>query len=225
MTAIDMAQFIVPRSDQLNADDLLAGPRTITITGVKASPDSAEQPISIHFQGDDGKPFKPCKSMRRVMVHVWGSDGNAFIGKSMTLYRDEKVAFGGIQVGGIRISHMSHIDREVTMALTATRAKRSPYTVRPLPGARGQARGASEPRQDGPQGEGEQTQGPTLSQRADSYEARLRSAPGTVKLKSLRAAAEKLRGELDAADPERLSELDTLFNELFEAADAREHDA
>jgi hypothetical protein len=38
------------------------------------------------------------------------------------------VQFGGIKVGGIRISHMSHIDREMEMALTVTKAKRTPYT-------------------------------------------------------------------------------------------------
>jgi hypothetical protein len=132
MNTIDMAQFIAPKSDQLNADDLIAGPRTITVTGVSASPDAAEQPVSIHFEGDNGKPFKPCKSMRRVMVNVWGADAKQYTGRSMTLYRDSKVKFGGMEVGGIRISHMSHIDTPVTMALTATRAKRAPYRVEPL---------------------------------------------------------------------------------------------
>jgi hypothetical protein len=70
--------------------------------------------------------------MRRVLVHCWGADGNVLRGRRLTLYRDENVQFGGIKVGGIRISHMSHIDREITMALTATRAKRTPYTVKPL---------------------------------------------------------------------------------------------
>jgi hypothetical protein len=128
----DLSMTIAPKSDQLNSDDLIGGPRTITVTRVSANPDSAEQPISIYFEGDGGKPFKPCKSMRRVMVAVWGSDGNAYPGRSMTLYRDAEVAFGGMKVGGIRISHMTGIDAPMTMALTATRASRKPYTVKPL---------------------------------------------------------------------------------------------
>lgn len=129
---VDMANFIAPKSDQLNADDLIAGPITVTITGVSANESSPEQPISIAFKGDEGKPYKPCKSMRRVMVHVWGADASKYVGRSMTLYRDPKVQFGGMQVGGIRISHMTHIDEKKTMALTATRASRKPFTVHPL---------------------------------------------------------------------------------------------
>lgn len=128
----DLSQTIAPRSDQLNSDDLIGGPRTITITKVSACPDSAEQPIAVSFEGDGGKPYKPCKSMRRVLVQAWGADGAAFVGRRLTLYRDPKVKFGGMEVGGIRISHMSHIDREMVMALTETRAKRTPYKVRPL---------------------------------------------------------------------------------------------
>lgn len=131
-TTIDMAQFIAPKSDQLNADDLIAGPRTITITRVTGNEGNAEQPVNVFFDGDDGKPFRPCKSMRRVMVHAWGADASKYAGRSMTLYRDPKVQFGGMAVGGIRISHMSHIDREMMMSLTATRAKRTPYKVMPL---------------------------------------------------------------------------------------------
>jgi len=33
----DMSLHIAPKSEQLNADDLIAGPRTITITSVSAS--------------------------------------------------------------------------------------------------------------------------------------------------------------------------------------------
>lgn len=127
----DLTETIAPKSDQINADDLITGPRTITIREVSrnASPD---QPINIYFQGDDNKPFRPCKSMRRVLVHVWGSNGVDYVGRSMTLYRDPEVTFGGAKVGGIRISHMSHIDGKQTMALTAAKARRKPYVVEPL---------------------------------------------------------------------------------------------
>ena len=130
--SVNMAAFTAPKSDQLNSDDLIGGPRTVTVTGVRANEGSAEQPISISFEGDNGKPFKPCKSMRRVMVHVWGADAKNYTGRSMTLYCDPDVQFGGLKVGGIRISHMSHIEAPQTMALTATRARRAAFTVQPL---------------------------------------------------------------------------------------------
>lgn len=129
---MDLNSTIIPKSDQLNSDDLISGPRTITITRVAASPDSPEQPVSIYFEGDGGKPFKPCKSMRRVLVAAWGPDASTFVGRSLTLYRDPKVKFGGLEVGGTRISHMTHIERDMVLALTETRAKRTPFQVRKL---------------------------------------------------------------------------------------------
>jgi hypothetical protein len=126
----DMGATIVPKSDQLNADDLIAGPRTIQITGVTIT--QGEQPVSIHFEGDNGKPYKACKSMCRVMVNAWGADSKKYAGRSMTLFREPTVKWGGMEVGGIRISHMSHIDSKLTMALTMTRANKKPYTVTPL---------------------------------------------------------------------------------------------
>lgn len=129
--SFDMSATIVPKSDQLNADDLLAGPRTIVITRVTGG-DNPDQPVNVHFDGDAGKPYKPCKSMRRVMVHAWGPDAAQYVGRAITLYCDQSVQFGGMKVGGIRISHMSHIDRDLALALTATRSKRTPYAVKRL---------------------------------------------------------------------------------------------
>ena len=127
----DMASTIIPKSDQLNSDDLITGPITITITGVDIR-SGQEQPISIHYEGDGGKPYKACKSMCRVMVSAWGPDSKKYTGRSLTLYRDPKVRWGGMEVGGIRISHMSDIPESMTMALTVTRANKKPFTVKPI---------------------------------------------------------------------------------------------
>ena len=127
----DMKPVIVPKSDQLNSDDLISGPMTIKVTGVTIK--SGEQPVSIHFEGDNGKPYKCCKSMARVLVSAWGADSKKYTGRSMTLYRDPDVKWAGMAVGGIRISHLSDIDEAMTMALTVTRSNRKPFTVRPLP--------------------------------------------------------------------------------------------
>lgn len=128
----DLSMTIAPKSDQTNADDLIAGPRTITVTRVTGNEGAPDQPISIHYEGDDGRPFKPCKSMRRVLVQLWGPDGNKYVGRSMTLYRDPGVKFGGIEVGGIRISHMTDIAEPMILQLTASKAQRRPYRVEPL---------------------------------------------------------------------------------------------
>jgi hypothetical protein len=129
---VDMSQFIAAKSDQLNADDLMDAPRTITITKVTASPDATEQPVSLHYEGGEGRPFKPCKTVRRILVSVWGKDASKYVGRSMTLYRDGKVQFGGLQVGGIRVSHMSHINEDKTVALLVTKGRKAPFTIKPL---------------------------------------------------------------------------------------------
>lgn len=127
----DMTAIIAPRSDQLNADDLLSGPRTIKITKVEVNP-GVEQPCTVHYEGENGRPFKPCKSMARVMVLVWGADSKQYAGKSMTLYHDPEVKWGGMKVGGIRISHMSDMKSNAPLMLTVTRGKKAPYSVKPL---------------------------------------------------------------------------------------------
>lgn len=129
---IDMSSYIVAKSDQLNADDLIDGPRTVTVVKVTAAPDAAEQPVSIHYAGGEGRPWKPCKTMRRILVGVWGKDASKYVGRSLTLYRDPTVAFGGMQVGGIRVSHMSDIAAEKTVALMVTRGRKAPFKILPL---------------------------------------------------------------------------------------------
>lgn len=127
---VDLSKTIIAKSDQLNADDLLGGPITITIEDVKQG--NADQPIAVFYKGCNGKPWYPCKSMRRVLVAIWGNDGKTYAGKSCTLYRDPEVKFGGIKVGGIRVSHMSNIDENVALGLQVTRGSKKLYTVKPL---------------------------------------------------------------------------------------------
>lgn len=133
----DMSSVIVPKSDQINAEDFIAGPRTFTIEGVSISP-GTEQPVSIKLAGEP-RVFRPCKSMSRVLVGGWGPDASAYIGRSLTLYRDPKVKWGGLEVGGIRISHMSDIERDMVMSLTATKGKRAPHQVKVLQAEQQQA--------------------------------------------------------------------------------------
>lgn len=127
---MDISETIVPKSDQINAEDLLSGPRTFTVE--KVTKGSAEQPVDIHLVEFPGRPFRPSKTVRRILVNAWGPEASAYVGRRMTLYRDPAVKFGGMDVGGIRVSHLSHIDKALTVALAVTRGKRAPYTVQPL---------------------------------------------------------------------------------------------
>lgn len=125
---IDISHTIVPKSDQLNADQLLAGPLTIIVSRVTVG-GGDEQPVSVHYEGDNGRPYKPCKTMRKLLSYAWGSNAAVWAGRAMTLFHEPAVRFGGELVGGIRISHLSDIDSDIRVSLITTRGKKSATSV------------------------------------------------------------------------------------------------
>lgn len=126
---MDISDTLAPNSDQLDAVDLLSGPRTFTIAKVGKS--EGEQPVNIHLAEFD-RPWRPGKSMRRVLVACWGADASLYVGRRVTLWCDPSVRFGGQEVGGVRITHLSHIDRPRKTPLLVTRGKSAIYVVQPL---------------------------------------------------------------------------------------------
>lgn len=127
---MNMLAVIAPKSDQINADDLIGQTMTVTIEDVDVRP-GTEQPVAMRLRGTD-KLFRPCKGVCRLIVAMWGADTSAYIGCSLTLYRDPDVTWGGVKVGGIRISHASHIDSKQVHAIAESRKVRRPMTVLPL---------------------------------------------------------------------------------------------
>ena len=127
---MDISDSLAANSAQQNYDEYLAGPKTVTVE--KVTRGSSEQPVDVHLVEFPGKPFKPAKSVRRVLAAAWGTDASAWAGRRMTIYGDPEVRYAGKAVGGLRVSHVSHIDKPVTVALTVTRGKREPFTVKPL---------------------------------------------------------------------------------------------
>lgn len=127
---IDMSDTLVPKSDQLNADDLIAGPITVRLTSVTKVA-VKEQPIIFGIEGH--RPWKPCLGMRRLLAEAWESTNpTPWIGRSVTLFRDPDVRWGGELSGGIRVSALSHIERTMKIAVTVSRGKKKLYTVTPL---------------------------------------------------------------------------------------------
>lgn len=129
---MNLLDTIAPKSDQLNADDLIAGPRTITITRVVITP-TGDQNVSIFFEGDNGKPWKPSKSMRRALIMVFGEgdNGKAWTGRSVTLFRNPDLKYASC-MGGIQFSHASGLSAPMTFALTMSKGRSVLYTVKPL---------------------------------------------------------------------------------------------
>lgn len=130
---MNMLKAIEPRSDQMNSEDLLTGERTFTITDVKVY-DSPEQPVSIWFaEFPKGRPFKPSKTVSKILVALWGAEESAYIGRRLTLYRDPKVQWGGKDVGGIRIKAMSDIgDKPKLLTLAESKTKKASWKILPL---------------------------------------------------------------------------------------------
>lgn len=129
ITAADLARDTAPKSDQLNAEDLLAGPITVRVARIRRGA-SPEQPWDVHHDG--GKPWRPCKTMRRLLIMAWGADPAAWVGRRLTLYRDPGVRFGGDAIGGIRVSHMDGLDGRLSVMLADKRGHRSSVVVEPL---------------------------------------------------------------------------------------------
>ena len=134
MTDVDLVAAAAPRSDQLNADDLIGGPRVVTIAEVRKG--NSEQPVEIvTAEFGPGRPYRPGKSMIRVLIEVWGPKSGTYVGRRLGIYRDPDITFGPNKVGGIRISHMSNLDKPKSIPLTKTRGKKELFRVEPLPEA------------------------------------------------------------------------------------------
>lgn len=126
----ELIETLAPKSDQLNATDLIAGPRRLKITKVVLN-DDPKQKASIFFEGDNGKPYKPCLSMRRLLVLIYGK-GTSLTGKEIVVFRDPEVVYAGEKVGGIVISHASHITTTQRHVLPVSKGKNRVYVVEPL---------------------------------------------------------------------------------------------
>lgn len=129
---MDIADTLAPKSDQLDAVDLLSGPQTFTVERVTKG--NSEQPINVHFR-EFPRPWRPGVNQRRVLGNVWGTDSSQWPGRRLTLFCDTEVAYGGQKVGGIRVSHMSGIKKRTGTPIIPTRGKSTIYNVDPLPNA------------------------------------------------------------------------------------------
>lgn len=128
LTAEQLQRATQARSDQLNGCDILGGPLVARIIDVRAG--NAEQPVVIVIDSWS-QPWKPSKTSLRVLCACWGGDPQQWVGRYAVLYCDETVRFGGEMVGGIRTSHLSHIDGTKKIAVNATRGKKKIETVEP----------------------------------------------------------------------------------------------
>ena len=130
---MDITDALAPTSDQLDAIELV-NPRTFTIdSGSRLGSRDGKTVAEIRLVGFP-RVWRPSKGMLDVLARCWGTDGKAWAGRSVTLFNDPDVTFGKDKVGGIRISHLSHIDGPVTVMIRGRGqgARKIAWPVKPL---------------------------------------------------------------------------------------------
>lgn len=135
MDEIDISGAAKARTDQLNADDLrlVEGGMVVKIIRVHYLGEGKEQPLHLHLAGLEGRPYKPCKTMIKMLMAAWGKNAAKYAGRYLRLYRDPDVTFGDQgKIGGIRISHASGLGGPVIEKQTLTRGKKVPFRIDPL---------------------------------------------------------------------------------------------
>jgi hypothetical protein len=132
---MDITDALAPNSDQLDAVELV-NPRTFTIAeGSRLGARDGKTVVEIRLVGFP-RVWRPSKGMLDVLAKCWGTDGKVWVGRSVTLYNDPEVTFGKEKPGGIRISHLSHIDKARDVTIRGRGAgKVQPWHVEPLPEA------------------------------------------------------------------------------------------
>ena len=111
---MSLAKYTQAKSDQLNADDLVGGNITVQIERV-VDTGAKEQPVHYYYTGCNNRPWKPSKTMIKILAGLWGDDEQTHVGKWVELFRNPKTRWAGVEVGGVEIKAMSHIKAPATL--------------------------------------------------------------------------------------------------------------
>lgn len=187
---MDITDALAPNSDQLDAIELVT-PRTFTIAaGGRLAVRDGKTVAEIALEGFP-RVWRPSKGMLDVLARCWGSDAKQWVGRRVTLYNDPDVMFGKDRVGGIRVSHLSHIDGPQTVNIRASGRGRSPkpWKVEPL------------------------TDAPVDPAKVDAAHAAINQATTTQKLDEIAAHATRIGIHADVRDA-----IEARRNELGDAS-------
>lgn len=131
---ISARDFIEIKSDQFNYEHFLAGPKTFKVAKIGSKKDQGKKKLLIYMEGHESTPFVPCLGMIKCLSNAdgWGDKLTEWVGRSITLFGDSKVMFGSKELGGVRISHISHIAADYETKITERRGVRIDYLIRKL---------------------------------------------------------------------------------------------
>lgn len=132
MSYESLADTIIAKSDRLNGEDLILSNKIITISKVRKYAEKGENKFDVHYHGEDGRPWKPCKTMRKIMVALWGDNPEPYIGRQIELYYDPSVVYAGEEVGGVRIKAMSDLAGTSKVSVTVRKGQKKVFTIEKL---------------------------------------------------------------------------------------------
>ena len=105
----------------IKKEDLAAGPQRFTIQGVSKTTFEAKngQPAEDVLQLElDERQFSLNKTNIKILIGAHGGKTDGWIGKSVILYVDPNVMFGGRLVGGVRVQIPDQtVDEELAVDL------------------------------------------------------------------------------------------------------------
>lgn len=129
---MDITDALAPNSDQLDAIELVT-PRTFTVApGGRLALRDGKTVAEIALEGFP-RVWRPSKGMLDLLAKCWGADAKQWVGHRVTLYNDPDVMFGKDRVGGVRVSHLSHIEGEQSVPIRASGRGRAPKPWKVLP--------------------------------------------------------------------------------------------
>ena len=105
---MDHHDTLAPKSDQLDAADLLGAPPTVfTVTNVSASRRTGRAAAVDVSLAEFPRVWRPGKAMRRVLAACWGDEDGQWAGRRVELYGDPASRSAARQGGRHTISQRS----------------------------------------------------------------------------------------------------------------------
>jgi hypothetical protein len=135
MEEMNIREFVTIKSDRLNYENFIMGAKEFTISKLAKKTDQGKARLLIYFEGHEATPYWPSLGMIKCLSSPegWGDAPFAdWIGRRMTLFGEPTVVYAGKEIGGIQISHISHIKGEYSTKITLRRGMRIDFTIEPL---------------------------------------------------------------------------------------------
>lgn len=128
----DISHTLIAKSDQLNAVDIIGTEKLLKITKVDVK-QSGDQPVTVHYEGENGRPWKPALTSRRILASLWGGDSSKWIGHTVAVHCDATVVYAGEEVGGVRPHAATGIESTQVIKLKEKRGpKPKTFEIKPL---------------------------------------------------------------------------------------------